>query len=182
MTYAVVAPTKSTIFTKLRTFIQSIINCEVIQGFGNLTAMPVGGFIVITPLFMDRLSTNYNTFHDGSYDLPAPTPGIQQSQQAVQYTIQIDCYGISSNEWANAITTLWRDDFGCQSLLPDCQPLYADNPKQMALIDGEQNYTQRWAITAVMQYNPVTTVPMEFFDSTIFDMIDVDSDTTYDLQ
>jgi hypothetical protein len=35
----------------------------------------------------------------------------------------------------------------------------------MPLISGEQNYVQRWTITAELQYNPITTTPMEFFDA-----------------
>jgi hypothetical protein len=159
---AVVSITQSEVFTEIRSFIQGLVNCEVIQGLGNGVPMPTGGFICITPLYQDRLSTNLNTFTDPV----SPALGSMSTLQATQFTIQIDCYGPNSAEWALAISTMFRDDYGCLALAPKCQPLYADNPRMIPLIDGEQQYEQRWAITALVQYNPVVTGTgtVQFFD------------------
>ena len=177
---ATVVPAQDAVFIVLRTFIKSIINCEVIQGLGNYVSMPVGGFIAITPLFQTKLSTNYNTFHDGTFDTVPTSVMTQSSLQAAELTIQIDCYGVNSAEWATAISTLLRDDYGCIALAPYCQPLHADDPKQIPLITGEENFEQRWTLNAVLQYNPVTTVPIEFFDEAIVSTINVEA--TYTLQ
>jgi hypothetical protein len=50
----------------------------------------------------------------------------------------------------------------------------------MPLITGEENFEQRWTLNAVLQYNPVTTVPIEFFDEAIVSTINVEA--TYTLQ
>lgn len=47
------------------------------------------------------------------------------------------------------------------------------DPKMMPLIDGEAQYEQRWVITAVLQYNPVVSTPMQFFDAATVALTDV---------
>ena len=156
---ATVAPLQSDVFTALRGFILGLIACEVIQGLGNGVSMPAGPFIALTELFHNRLSTNTSVYAD-----PTPTTGTVTKTQALQATFQIDCYGPQSSDWANILTTLLRDEYGCNALAPNVQPLNADDPKMMPLIDGEQNYEQRWTITALFQVNPAITLPMQFAD------------------
>ena len=166
---AIVTPTQSDLFTALRSFILGLISCEVIQGLGNGVPMPLGGFIAMTELFQNRLSTNIHNYAD-----PTPTTGTVSAQQAMQVTVQIDCYGPSSAEWAVILSTLLRDEYGCNAMAPNVQPLNADDPKMMPLIDGEMQYEQRWTITALLQVNPVVSIPMQFFDQAQVVLIDVD--------
>jgi hypothetical protein len=156
-----IAPLQTDVFTTVRTFLLSLFpTVEVIHGLGNGTPTPLNGFIAFTPLFMSRVNTNENSFQD-----PTPTTGTKKSAAGIQYTFQIDCYGNDSANWAAEISTMWRDEYACTIMGNTCQPLYADEPKMMPLISGEQNYVQRWTITAELQYNPITTTPMEFFDA-----------------
>jgi hypothetical protein len=55
------------------------------------------------------------------------------------------------------------------------QPLYADNPTQMPLIDGEAQYEQRWKLTASLQYNPIVTVSQDFADTLTLTLDEVDA-------
>lgn len=153
-----IAPAQDDVLTALRSFILSLITCEVVQGLGNGVPMPLGGFIAITPLFQSRLSTNQSGYAD-----PTPTTGTRTATQAVQATFQIDCYGPSSADWANIFSTAWRDDLAVSALSPVAAPMYCDDPKMIALTDGEQQYEQRWTITAALQCNPAITTPMQFF-------------------
>ncbi len=50
-------------------------------------------------------------------------------------------------------------------------PLHADDPKQMALVNGEEQYEQRWMVLANLQYNPTVNVPMQFFPDPAIDGI-----------
>lgn len=167
---ATVAPVQSDIFTALRTFILSLITCEVIQGLGNGVPMPLSGFITMTALYQNRLSTNV----DGYPDMTTST-GNKTARQAVQYTMQIDCYGPLSSDWAAMLSTMLRDEYACLSMAPNVQPLSADDPKMIPLIDGEQQYEQRWVVTAILQYNPVVSSPMQFFDAAGVALVDVDA-------
>lgn len=166
---ATAAPSQSVVMTALRSLILSLITCEVIQGLGNGIPMPLGAFIAITPLFQTRLSTNVDSYTD-----PTPTTGMKAAQQSVQYTVQIDCYGPDSSDWAAILSTMLRDEYACLSMAPDVQPLSADDPRMAPLIDGEQQYEQRWTITALLQYNPVVSTPMQFFTQANVGLVDVD--------
>jgi len=166
---ATVTPVQSDIFTALRTFILSLITCEVVQGLGNGAPMPLGGFISMTALYQNRLSTNVDAYLD-----PTPTTGSKTARQAVQYTIQLDAYGPDSGDWAAILSTMLRDEYACLSMAPNVQPLYCDDPRMMPLVDGEQQYEQRFSINAVLQYNPVTSTPMQFFDAATVGLVDVD--------
>ena len=52
---------------------------------------------------------------------------------------------------------LFRDQYATDIFPANIQPLYADDPVQIPLIDGEEQYEQRWKITASLQYNPTLT-------------------------
>lgn len=167
---ATITPTQDDIFQALRTFILSVITCEVIQGLPNRAAMPISGFISMTSLFQTRLLTNTREYKD-TFTLVEGVPvynGTKDITQATEWTVQIDCYGDSSMQWANILTTLLRDDYACRALATTkIQPLSADDPKQRPIVNGEQQYEQRWVITAKFQYNPVTVVPQQFFDEAV---------------
>ena len=44
----------------------------------------------------------------------------------------------------------------------------------MPLTDSEQQYEQRWMATAVLQFNPVVTVPQDFANALTINLVDVD--------
>jgi hypothetical protein len=158
------------VFTALRAFIQGVISCEVVQGLGNGTPMPLGGFIAMTALPMQRIGTNRQTYTD-----PVSATGTANAEQHIQYTIQLDCYGPSSSDWAVVLSTLLRDEYGCNALAPTVQPLYVDDPKMIAMVDGEEQYEQRWMVGAVLQYNPVVQTPMQFMAAATIGLVDVDA-------
>ncbi len=149
-------PTQDVLFTAMRAFILSLISgVEVVQGLGNGVPMPEGAFICMTPGPQKRLSTNEST-----YNRVAGTRGVKQ---AVQYSMQIDCYGPDASDYATTLTTMFRDPYACGLMASyGCQPLYAEDPTQSALINGEENYEQRYMFNAVLQFNPVVTVSQEF--------------------
>lgn len=164
-----ISPTHDPLFIALRAFILSFISgVEVVQGLGNGVPMPDGPFIAITASTQRALATNETT-----YDADDDTRAIKRS---TEYSIQVDCYGPNSSDHATEIGMLWRDSYGCDFLLSyGCQPLFASDPTQSALVNGEENYEQRWMITAVLQFNPVTTVAQEFADALAVDIVSVDA-------
>jgi len=169
---ATVSPTQSAVLTALRSFILGLISCEVVQGIDNNVSMPKGGFILMAPLFNTRLSTNTHTYSD-----PTPTTGIRVAAQAKKYTVQLDCYGPDAEEWADILSTMLRDEYGCKALGPAVQPLHADDPKMVPLVNGEQNYEQRWVVTAELQYNPTISIAQQFFDVAEVGIYSVDKET-----
>lgn len=167
---ATVTPTQTDLFTALRSFIMGLIACEVVQGLGNGVPMPLGGFIALTAMYRNRLSTNVDNYPD-----PTPTTGSKTARQAVQVTVQIDCYGPDSGDWSTILSTMLRDEYACLAMAPSVQPLHADDPKSMPLTNGEQQYEQRWTLTALFQVNPVVSTAMQFFTGAQVGLVDVDA-------
>jgi hypothetical protein len=167
---ATVSIAQSDLQTILRSFILSLIDCEVVAGLDNGVPMPVNPFVAVTPLYFNRLATNEPTYTD-----PGIGQGTSGVKQSISYTWQIDCYGPQSSDWAAILTTMFRDSYGVDFMAPIAAPLYADDPKQMPVVDGEENFEQRWLITAVLQYNPVVTIPVQYFNVINITSIDVDT-------
>jgi hypothetical protein len=147
------------IFTALRTFLISVLpsGTEVVQAQDNSVPMPLGAFVAMNNVGLSRLSTNTDTYID-----PVTTTGTKNVSSDIEYTIQLDFYGASAADWAMIVQTLFRDEYGVSLFPSNVVPLYADDPIQIALIDGEQQYEQRWVVKAVMQYNPVVSTPQDF--------------------
>ncbi len=168
---ATISISQDDVMTALRSFIIGLVaGIEVVQGLPNGVAMPVNPFIQMTPLFWNRIATN-STVYD---DVGALT-GTQDSEAHIEWVVQIDCYGPLGNDWSVILTTMFRDEYGVTALGPDVTPLYADDAKQLPIVDGEENFEQRWMITAHLQYNPVVAIPMEFFDGVDITLINVDT-------
>ena len=91
--------------------------------------------------------------------------------------MQLDFYGSSSADWSSMFQTVFRDAWSWDQFPLNIKPLYADDPMQMPLIDGEEQYEQRWRVSCFMQYNPVTTVNQDF--ATILQVGIEEVDTTF---
>jgi hypothetical protein len=172
MTAATITPVPTDVLTAVRAFLLAILpaGTPVIQGIQNRVAMPVSGFVLMTPLYQMRLATNVD-----SYDDTYPSSGASFSaEQDTRIDIQLDFYGPLSGAWAAMISTLWRDEYGVTALAPNCAPLYIDDARMMPLTDDEQQYLQRWMSVAVAQYNPVVTLPQQFAGAAEATLIDVD--------
>jgi hypothetical protein len=166
------APKSDDVFMALRSFLLGLFpSMTVIKGLSNNIAMPVGGFIAMTPLFQKRLATNLNTYSD----FGGVNGNTQTMTQSTIYTIQLDCFGVDSANTAATITTAFRSEYAVLAMTPNCTPLHADDPKQMPLIDAESQYEQRWTVTALLEYEPAVTIPMQFFNKATVTTIPVNA-------
>lgn len=162
------------IFTILRAFIASIVptGTEIVQAQDNKVPMPVSAFVAMNNIGQTRLNTNINKWASTG------SPTSQSTETHVEYRMQVDCYGEDASSWAAMIANLFRDNYATDffaSLNQNIQPLYADNPIQIPLITGENQYLQRWRMVAVMQYNPVITTLQDFADTLTINVVSVDA-------
>jgi len=143
------------VFKALVVFFNSFLpnGTPVIQGQDNRVPMPKGGFVCMTNAGMDRLSFNVDSYDTNSQTKSILTP--------TNYAMQLDFYGASSQTWAMQTQALFRDEYATNIFPANIQPLYADNPIQIPLIDGEAQYEQRWKITASLQYNPILSTSQQ---------------------
>ncbi len=170
---ATVTPTVSQVITALGNFIVAQLGLgpgQAIRGYPNRVPMPPtvppagcpAGFVVMTEMTKKRLRTNIDNYMAAANGAPVTTPGPVTAEQGQQLDVQIDVYGPNSSEWSDILTTLLRDEVGCDALAPTCQPLYADDPIRGPLTNAELEYEDRWIITARLQYNPVTTTAIQY--------------------
>jgi hypothetical protein len=143
----------------------------VIQGLPNRTALPPAspGFVSMQLTRAKRLRTNQVT-----WDQIGLNPTTLEIEQGTELRLQLDLYGAGSGDWGVMLETLLRDETACVALAPTCQPLYSSDATLVPLDDDEQQYEQRWMIEAVLQYNPVTTTPMQFANTLEVTLINVD--------
>lgn len=158
---------ETNIFTSLRTFILSVVDCEVIRSQVNRVSMPKGDFIALTPVSSMALETNTDTYNATTNSIKRP----------VQLNVQVDCYGAKAADRALTIATLFRDDYACQSFIGsgfDIQPLYAEDAHQMPLISGEEQYIERWTFEVAIQANPIVTITQQSANALVVGLLDVE--------
>jgi len=143
------------VFRALVVFFNSFLpsGTEVVQAQDNRVPMPKNGFVTMNNTGMDRLSFNVDSYDSLSQGKFILTP--------TQYSMQLDFYGPLSQEWAMQTMALFRDEYATEIFPPNIQPLYADDPVQIPLIDGEAQYEQRWKLVASLQYNPILSTTQQ---------------------
>jgi hypothetical protein len=166
-----VTPTQSEMLTKLIALIATIIptGVQVIQGLGNRAAIPAGPFVAVTVISQRRMATN-----DESYTDDFPVVGTRNVAANWNIDVQVDFFGPLSGDWATAFATLFRDDYGCDFLAPECQPLYADAPRQAPWVSSESQWTKRWIVTASLNWNELVSVSQQFADAADVTLLNVD--------
>lgn len=167
-----VTPTMDQIAVKIRNFLLAIVptGTPVLRGPLNRVPLPKEPLVLFTYLFQTRLRTNVH--HDND---PFPTPGGDTgTEQGTKVHVQFDFYGPESSELAVAASMLWRDEYGCTLLSPEAVPLYTDDTRMVPLVTGEDQYLERYTLTAMLQWNPVTVVPQQFADAADVILISVD--------
>lgn len=157
---ATISGTESMLYTALRTFLLGFVSCPVKQSQQNRGAMPKGDFILMTGLNAPGLSTDKTTFIPGQSN-----PGNETHSRSTQWNVQLDCYGPSAADMAALIATTFKTDYAATALAAaaiEIQPLYAEDPRQMTIVNGENQYEPRWIVELAFQYNPVVTLPQDF--------------------
>lgn len=167
----VVTPVQSQVYAALGTFIQGMLglpSSQIVQGLGNRAAMPLPGFVAMTAISQERMRTNIEL-----WDEVGTSPTTFTAEQGTRLDVQIDFYGPSAGDWAAMVSTAFRSSYAFEALAPNCAPLWIDVVPMAPLTNAEQQYEARWVATAVIQYNPVTTLPQQFADTLALGMVDV---------
>lgn len=104
--------------------------------------------------------------------------GVAKLTQPTKMTVQLDVHGPVSADNAQIISTVLRDDYGVTLFDPDVSgvtPLYADDPRQGPYRNEQQQIENRWMVEAVLQINPIVTVPQQFAGELSIELINVDA-------
>lgn len=127
----------------------------IIRAQVNRVNMPKFGFVELTELFQRNLAT--------PIQLQNPDPDIQQATITTfaQFDIQIDMYGPNSGDWARAIESVFRSAWAPDQFPNGIKPLYCSDARQAPLVTGEEQYENRYVITASLEYNPDVIIPQQ---------------------
>lgn len=157
---ATISVTESMLYLALRTFLEGLVSCPVMQSQQNRMAMPKGSFILMTGLNAVGLSTDKTAYVPG-----AVNPGSETHTRSTQWNVQLDCYGPDAADMAAMIATAFKTDYAAQAFTGstiEIQPLYAENPRQATILNSENQYEPRWIVELALQYNPVVTLPQDY--------------------
>lgn len=107
-----------------------------------------------------------NTTHVGAVGtVTGVAYGGATSMQPIKMTIQLDIHGPLAGDNAQIVSTLLRDTYGVDQFATsgfDVVPLYATDPKQLPFLNGEEQVETRYVVDAVLQCNPVVTIPQQY--------------------
>ena len=142
----------SDMFAALGTVLDHIVSVPVLLSQQNGVAMPVGEFVMMTPLGLEDKSTSITGYQ-------ASTDTHENTQI---WRVQIDCFGSSASTMSNTIKMMWRTSYVCElfdKLNVPIVPLYTDESRQTAFVNDASNYEDRWTLTLYSQVRPIVTVP-----------------------
>lgn len=167
--------TQRDVLAALRAFLLAILpaQTEVVQGQANRVPMPQDqNFVIMTPGRREQLG---QTVHEWTAPTaPAPASGTDEITRSTALHIQLDVYGPTSADNAQIITTLLRDGYGFDFLTPfGLAPLYGEDPFQMPLVAGEQQWLQRWTIRIALHGTIAVSVAADFADTLITTLSEV---------
>lgn len=145
---------------------------------------PVLGVGIAANTFVTALGTGtggVGTYTVNNAQTVASEPiacGTSTKLQPMQVTVQLDVHGPQGGDNAVIITTLFRDEYGVNAFAAsgfDVTPLYCADPRQLPFVNEAQQMEQRWVIDAVVQCNPVVTVPQDFAAVVTLGLVEVDA-------
>lgn len=104
--------------------------------------------------------------------------GAQTYEQGTELVYQVDAHGPKSADYAQRITTLFRDEYATQFFADAggaAVPLYADEARQLAFLNAEQQSEDRWSVEVYLQANQVVTGYQQFADTLAVELKNVDA-------
>lgn len=105
--------------------------------------------------------------------------GTISIDQHVEMVMQLDVHGPRSADNSVVLSTIFRDAYGTELFqrLAGCgiTPLYTDDPRNLAFINGADQYEYRWIVDVHLQINQtLLNIPQEAAESVTVGLIPVD--------
>lgn len=135
--------------------------CE--QAQANRVPMDKGPFCILTPLRFKRHSTS----REIKKDTGSPTTSAIGFTEVRQADIQVDIYGDNAGDRAIALETLFRTGYAydlIKSIDERVAPLYSSEAIQAPMINGENQWQERYMVTVSLQVHITIDVPQDYFD------------------
>jgi hypothetical protein len=160
--------TETDVFTVLRSYVTSLVGCPVVRSPVNRVAMPVGDFILLSPLSIEHISLNVHTYSATQTTILRP----------LKYTVQVDCLGTEANDRAITLSSMFRDSYTAELFAAsgfDIAPLFTTELRQLPFVSGEDQYIERWTFDCAMQVNAVITLTTQAANTLSTVLLEVDA-------
>jgi hypothetical protein len=171
-----VSPSEDQIFDTVWAFVSGLfdasLSAQIMKANQNQTPTPLGTYAIVQPGVKMRTDQAVR-----GYTPPATgvALGTQNVSRGTQYGYQIDCYGPAAPDWADTIAIAWRSMWGADWLASGTDasgnplaalglaPLYADEPQQLTITNGEHQYEQRFMLRLYLQVHQTVALQQSFF-------------------
>ena len=164
--------TESQVMAAMTAFLTTILpsNVNIRKAQGNLTAEPRGpDFVLLTPVRRRRLGT--------TIDIWDPIEGETTYTEPMQVDVQLDFHGETSTDNATTFQILFRDAYAYDFLNPlNVAPLYCDDGQQMPFINDQDQFEDRWVLTASMQINPALIIAQQSANTLTVGLVEADGE------
>ncbi|CND00628.1 phage neck terminator protein [Yersinia enterocolitica] len=150
------------IIDTLADFVEPICG-RVQQAQVDRVPMPKGEFCIMTPLKPKRLSTT----REINQDTGSPSTSAMGYTEVRQLDIQVDIYGPNAADRAVMLETVFTSDYAYQKIKDidsRLAPLYSSDAFNSAMINGENQYQDRWTLTLTVQPHITVSFPQDYFD------------------
>lgn len=132
------------------------VGTPIVRGQQNRVAMAKDPFVLLTEILKMDISTPIVT--SANQDEAAQNSVLSPKR----IDIQVDFFGPQACDYIAAVKGVYRTAY-CVSQFPaGIAPLFCSDEKQTALTSAEQQYEDRWTLTASLQYNPTVYLPQQF--------------------
>ena len=125
---------------------------SIVRGQVNRVAMPTLPVIVMTELMQMDLCRPYITqVNETANKITTPS----------RLDVQLDFYGFATSEYAQTIRATIMSGWAYDVFPNYVKPMFCSEIIQSAFETGAEQTVNNWQCTISLQYNPVTTVPIE---------------------
>lgn len=140
----------------LGAFIQPFMptGAQIVRGQEDRVAMPADGFVLLTEVLKLDLETATVTGNK---------PNAQaQIMSPKRIDVQLDFFGPAAGDQIAAVKAVYRTSYAVSRFPAGIAPLYCTDERQTSLTNDQQQYENRWTLTASLQYNPSVYIPKQF--------------------
>lgn len=153
----VLSLTTDDVFIGLQAWIADVTGvplAKVIRELSNKVPEPLGEFILMRGLKKKNQGWNYST-----YDVASTETIVQPTE----FKVQVDCYGERAGDLATILATMFETDNAVAFMAPfNICPLWGEDAVEMPIVNGEEQYENRFVLRLHLQYNPTLAAPMQF--------------------
>lgn len=169
---AVVNLTENNLIAALGDYLKAVLGetTTIIRSQGNRASLPIGDFVLMTPINLPAKSMGVVTYTDDEIEQ------ARHDTRTLDWRVQLDFYGDIAQSWAATVATLFRTEYSAD-LFKDTGlvPLYAEDPIQMSIVQSEQQWNNRWVLDVHLQPRIIITTPQQFADQLNIDTAEVDA-------